>query len=315
MDYKSIRKEMDIVLERLVDTKPGNPLTDHINKYPLPSSEMIISILWDILDIIFPGYYTTKEINDLNLKNFINSKINSIYEKLTVEIRKTIILGQQFENKCCEQCSDLCMNKNEDKAVQLTMMLINKLENIREMVAKDVLAAFAGDPAAGDYSEVILSYPSIFAVTVHRVAHILYQAGVRYIPRMMSEYSHMRTGIDIHPGATIGENFFIDHGTGVVIGETCEIGNNVKLYQGVTLGALSFPRDNQGAIIKGKKRHPKIEDNVTIYAGATILGGDTVIGAGSTIGGNCWIISSLPPNSRVSVDFSQWNSVSSRNKN
>jgi serine O-acetyltransferase len=124
----------------------------------------------------------------------------------------------------------------------------------------------------------------------------------------------MRTGIDIHPGATIGENFFIDHGTGVVIGETCEIGNNVKLYQGVTLGALSFPRDEQGSIIKGKKRHPKIEDNVTIYAGATILGGDTVIGAGSTIGGNCWIISSLPPNSRVSVDFSQWNSVSSRKK-
>ena len=175
MDYKSIRKEMDVVLDKLVDTKPGNPLTDHINKYPLPSSEMIISILWDILDIIFPGYYTTKEINDLNLKNFINSKINSIYEKLTVEIRKTIILGQQFANKCCEQCSDQCMNKNDDKAIELTMMLINKLENIREMVAKDVLAAFAGDPAAQDYSEVILSYPSIFAVTVHRVAHILYK--------------------------------------------------------------------------------------------------------------------------------------------
>lgn len=305
-DYNEIKRRFQKISDQLTTIDPDNPLTDHINKYPLPSKKIIISILSDILDIIFPGYYTNKEINDLNIKNFIENKIDAIYEKLSAQIKKTFML-EQFNTDFCEICSS-----SEDKSVEITLNLMEQLGDIQRLVAKDVKAAFDGDPAAKNYSEVILSYPSVFAITVHRIAHILYQAGVSYIPRIMSEYSHQKTGIDIHPGATIGEYFFIDHGTGVVIGETCEIGDNVKLYQGVTLGALSFPKDDKGSIIKGKKRHPKIEDNVTIYAGATILGGNTVIGSNSVIGGNTWIVSSLPPNSRVSVDFSQWNSVSSK---
>lgn len=165
----------------------------------------------------------------------------------------------------------------------------------------DVKSAYDGDPAAKSFNEIVFSYPGIFAITVHRIAHLLYEKNVPLIPRMMSEYSHSLTGIDIHPGAKIGDNFFIDHGTGVVIGETCIIGNNVKIYQGVTLGALSFPKDEKGKLLKGLQRHPKIEDNVTIYSGATILGGKTVIGKNSIIGGNVWIVSSIPRNSKVTL--------------
>jgi len=170
---------------------------------------------------------------------------------------------------------------------------------LRRMLAKDVQAAYDGDPAAGCIDEIILSYPAVYAITAYRAAHELHQMGVPLLPRMLTELVHSRTGIDIHPGAQIGESFFIDHGTGVVIGETTIIGNNVKLYQGVTLGALSFPKDEKGRLIRGHKRHPTIEDNVVIYSGATILGGDTVIGERSIIGGNVWLTESVPPGSRV----------------
>ena len=174
------------------------------------------------------------------------------------------------------------------------------LPEVRRLVSTDVDAAYEGDPAATSRMEVVMAYPGLYAVTIHRLAHILYRLGVPIIPRIMSELAHSRTGIDIHPGATIGERFFIDHGTGVVIGETTVIGRNVKLYQGVTLGALSFDKDPvTGALVKGVKRHPNVEDNVVIYAGATILGGDTTIGHDSEIGGNVWLKDSVPPNSRV----------------
>jgi serine O-acetyltransferase len=163
----------------------------------------------------------------------------------------------------------------------------------------DIQAAYDGDPAARSMMEVVMSYPGLFAIVVHRVAHVLYRANIPLIPRIMSEYAHSRTGIDIHPGAKIGPGFFIDHGTGVVIGETCEIGKNVKLYQGVTLGALSFEKDADGRLVKGTKRHPNVEDNVVIYAGATILGGKTTIGANSVIGGNVWLTRSVPPETKV----------------
>ncbi len=306
LNYTQLKRRFQEISEQLTAIEPDNPLMNHINKYPLPSQEEIIAILEDILDVIFPGYYTNKEINEFNIKSFVDMRLNRIYEKLSIEIKKTLLL-EHYSQKLCDFCSSC-----EDEAQTITLKLLEQLDNVRQLVAKDVKAAFDGDPAAKNYSEVILSYPSIFAVTIHRIANVLYKLGVSYIPRIMSEYSHRQTGIDIHPGATIGEYFFIDHGTGVVIGETCEIGNNVKLYQGVTLGALSFPRDEDGNIIKGKKRHPKIEDNVTIYAGATILGGDTVIGECSVVGGNTWIVSSLPRCSRVSVDFSQLNSVSKK---
>jgi serine O-acetyltransferase len=177
---------------------------------------------------------------------------------------------------------------------------VSRLPEVRRLIDTDVQAAYEGDPAATSRMEVVMAYPGLYAVTVHRLAHELYKLKVPVIPRVMSELAHSRTGIDIHPGAVIGERFFIDHGTGVVIGETTVIGNNVKIYQGVTLGALSFPKDEKtGMLRKGHKRHPNVEDNVVIYAGATILGGDTVIGHDSEIGGNVWLMESIPPNSRV----------------
>ena len=191
----------------------------------------------------------------------------------------------------------LCPGRN---AAEIVADFVKTLPAVKKLVESDVEAAYEGDPAAMSRMEVVMAYPGLYAVTVHRLAHELYKLKVPVIPRIMSELAHSKTGIDIHPGATIGERFFIDHGTGVVIGETCVIGRNVKLYQGVTLGAKSFAKDpDTGALVKGIKRHPNVEDNVVIYAGATILGGDTTIGHDSEIGGSVWLISSVPPNSRV----------------
>jgi len=184
----------------------------------------------------------------------------------------------------------------------VTIHFLQKLPELRAVAAEDVQAAYDGDPAAKSFAEIILSYPSIKAVTVQRMAHELYNMGVPLLPRIMTEYAHRETGIDIHPGARIGRSFFIDHGTGVVIGETTEIGDRVKLYQGVTLGALSFSMDAEGKMVRGTKRHPTIEDDVTIYAEATILGGETVIGKGSVIGGNVWLTNSVPPGSKVVIE-------------
>ncbi len=188
----------------------------------------------------------------------------------------------------------------DEDAPALAAKFAGQLPEIRRLIDTDVAAAYEGDPAATSPMEVVMAYPGLYAITVHRLAHVLYSMKVPIIPRVMSELAHSKTGIDIHPGATIGERFFIDHGTGVVIGETTVIGRNVKIYQGVTLGALSFPKDEStGMLMKGHKRHPNVEDNVVIYAGATILGGDTTIGHDSEIGGNVWLMDSIPPFSRV----------------
>jgi serine O-acetyltransferase len=186
-------------------------------------------------------------------------------------------------------------------AREVTDRFLESLPRVRSLLAEDVEAAYEGDPAATGYAEILVSYPSLHAVTIHRLAHELHRLGVPLLPRIMSEHAHCCYGIDIHPGARIGRHFFIDHGTGVVIGGTTVIGDRVKLYQSVTLGALSFPRDPDGRMIRGRKRHPTIEDDVTIYAGATILGGDTVIGRGSVIGGNVWLTESVPPDTRVQI--------------
>lgn len=190
----------------------------------------------------------------------------------------------------------LCADRDADKIVKDFM---TELPEVKRLVATDVDAAYEGDPAARSRMEVVMAYPGLYAVTVHRLAHVLYKLDVPVLPRIMSELAHSKTGIDIHPGATIGERFFIDHGTGVVIGETTVIGRNVRLYQGVTLGGLSFEKDSSGVLVKGLKRHPNIEDNVVIYANATILGGETTVGHDSEIGGSVWLIESVPPNSRV----------------
>jgi serine O-acetyltransferase len=253
----------------------------------------------DVLDklvgILLPGCHRQAPAPESRLKRSLEAELKAValalkeQVKLAFQYQCTVDHGPQ-----CRQCGD-CDRKAED-AVSFVMRSLPDVQRVLEL---DIQAAYEGDPAARSAMEVVMSYPGLYAVIVHRLAHLLYDKAVPLIPRIMSEHAHSFTGIDIHPGARIGEGFFIDHGTGVVIGETTAIGKHVKLYQGVTLGALSFEKDEQGRLVKGIKRHPDVEDHVVIYAGATILGGKTVIGANSEIGGNVWLTHSVPPGSRV----------------
>lgn len=254
----------------------------------------VIEVLHQLITILFPGCHRRQEFSsEHDISTFLRESLRKTASTLQEQVR----LAYEFQCKkddCHEDC-DACA----EKADRVVTTLIEDLPSLLKVLQKDVQAAYEGDPAARSTMEVVMSYPGVFAVTVHRLAHRLQQEAVPLIPRIMSEHAHSRTGIDIHPGATIGEGFFIDHGTGVVIGETCVIGRNVKIYQGVTLGAFSFVKDDQGRLVKGVKRHPDVEDDVVIYAGATILGGSTVIGQGSVIGANVWLTHSVPPRSKV----------------
>jgi len=256
--------------------------------------ESINRILHYLRSALFPGVYEKYPIDESRVNILIGNNIRSAALELNDLIEKALVNRCNYADKEQRDCT-VCM----DKASEITIELIKRLPKIREILQTDIQAAYLGDPAALTTEEILLSYPSITAISIHRIAHVLYELEVPMIPRIMSEYAHANTGIDIHPGAKIGDRFFIDHGTGVVVGETCTIGNNVKLYQGVTLGAKSFSLDADGNPIKGIKRHPDIQDNVIIYAGATILGGDVVIGHDSIIGGNVWLTHSVPPYSRV----------------
>ncbi|OHD23719.1 MAG: serine acetyltransferase [Spirochaetes bacterium GWD1_27_9] len=308
INTERIEKRINSVISNITHSFMEGYSVDHISKYPIPSKDKIIEIINDIIDILFPGYFTNFEINNFNLQYYLGNKINKVFETLSSEIAKSYRHEHFLQNNSCELC-DECIDQCIENGVEATLFLLESIPEIRRQLSLDVKAAFDGDPAAKSYNEIVFSYPGAFAITIHRVAHILYNKNIPLIPRIMSEYAHSLSGIDIHPGAKIGESFFIDHGTGIVIGETCDIGNNVKMYQGVTLGALSFPKDEKGNIIKGKKRHPTIEDNVTIYAGATILGGDTVIGKNTVVGGNVWIVSTIPPNSKVLMPEAQTKAV------
>ncbi len=265
---------------------------NHIEGFNLPSQKEIASILKDLKEIIFPGFTEQKVISLENAQYFIGDIVSRVYLELAKQIARS--LRYQCEMEKCKECNIY------GKADKATESLIKKLPQIRKAISKDVAAAYEGDPAAKSFDEIILSYPGIYAITVHRISHELYSANIPLIPRMMSEQAHMDTGIDIHPGAKLGESFFIDHGVGVVIGETAIIKNNVKVYQNVTLGALSFPKDKKGKIIKGEKRHPTLGNNVTVYAGATILG-DVTIGQNSTIGGNVWLTENVPANTTLTI--------------
>jgi len=242
----------------------------------LPDREVVYSILEDLHKISFPGYFGTEKY--LSKEAFTEGILISLYDKMRAQMR--IALG------------------NKEKAENLTAEFMKAIPKVQELLSKDVEAQLAGDPAANSKSEVILAYPGLYAIFVYRYAHILYELQVPLLPRIMSEYAHGKTGIDINPGATIGEYFFIDHGTGIVIGETAIIGNGVKIYQGVTIGALST---RKGQALSGVKRHPTIEDNVIIYANATILGGDTVVGQNATVAGNTFVTESIPADSKVSA--------------
>lgn len=284
------------LVREIVESYDHTSKINHLKGATLPDRASVIRIIEIMTGILYPGYFGGKGIDRTTAEFHIGTEVEALHRLLFEQIAKSI----EHECKRMQRECAFC----EDQAEEVVIAFISRIPVIREMLALDVEAAYDGDPAAKSIDEIVFSYPGVFAVTVYRMAHELHRLGVPLVPRIMSEYAHTVTGVDIHPGAKIGRSFFIDHATGVVIGETTEIGNNVKLYQGVTLGAMSFPKDEKGQLLRGVKRHPTIEDNVTIYSGATILGGETVVGEGSVVGGNVWLTHSVPPNSRVIFESS-----------
>jgi serine O-acetyltransferase len=294
--YEHLKKRdqvRDITRELIQTFDALQPKLEHLATPPLPDKGSIIKILDDLLEVIYPGYFGRKYVENSNVEYYVGDLLDSIYARLTQEIYRSIRPRCENSSDACDHCQTI--------AEEQSLLFLQKLVGLRRRLSDDVQAAYDGDPAAKSIDEVIVAYPAIFAITIYRLAHELNVQSIPLLPRIMTEHAHSITGIDIHPGAVIGSGFFIDHGTGVVIGETTIIGNRVKLYQGVTLGALSFAMDEEGRMVRGKKRHPTIEDDVVIYAGATILGGSTVIGRGSVIGGNVWLTRSVPPYTRVII--------------
>jgi len=286
------RDELPAIVNELVASCSKGGCFDHVSAEPIPYRESIIDILRRLALILYPGYFIRTRLDSTNLEYYLGQQIVGLYEVLSEQIILAIRHDCIRQNLSCVHCEPL--------GQKLAVEFLQKLPQLREMLAKDIRAALDGDPAAKSYDEIIFSYPGIWAITVYRIAHELYHQKIPLMPRIMTEYAHGRTGIDIHPGAHIGVSFFIDHGTGVVIGETCTIGNQVRIYQGVTLGALSLSKA-ECKRLRSKKRHPSIEDDVIIYANATILGGNTVVGARSVIGGNVWLTHSVPPDTEVFI--------------
>jgi serine O-acetyltransferase len=258
----------------------------------------VMSIVQEVRELLFPGVHGKRRLQSISADVECVASLSRIQSRLRIEISRALAHSRQVQLKL-HNGTDSTAPSN---AASLTDQFLSRLPGLQKMLGSDIDAAFDGDPAAKTRDEIILCYPGIEAITIYRLAHELLVLGVPYLPRIMTEWAHRETGIDIHPGAKIGPAFFIDHGTGVVIGETCEIGRGVTLYQGVTLGAWSFPRDEDGNLIRGAKRHPTLEDNVTVYSNATILGGTTVIGAGSQIGSTVTLSRSVPPNTIVTIE-------------
>lgn len=278
--------------EELVGINARHLLTDNISGFGMKGR--VIELLSELKTALFPSLYERELVNADYLSAKVMDKLNNAAMLLNAMIRDVLINKCELEKK--QNCGGRECFAHAD---EITAQFMERVLQVRKMLTLDIAAAYEGDPAAKNVEEILLSYPSVEAVSIYRLAHELFLLEVPLIPRIMTEYAHQLTGIDIHPGASIGSSFFIDHGTGVVIGETCVIGNRVKLYQGVTLGAKSFEVDEQGNPVKGVKRHPNIEDSVVIYAGATILGGDVTIGHDSVIGGNVWLVHSVPPYTTV----------------
>lgn len=256
---------------------------NHLDGVNLPSQESVNQLAADCMHLLFPGYFEEPALTERELPALVDRLLGQIDRRLLAEIEKCLRFAR--------------FPAPAETARELTTAFLAQIPELRRIIKTDVDAAYAGDPAARSVEEIILAYPCVLAISLQRLAHVLYQLRVPLLPRMITEFAHERTGCDIHPGATLGSHFFIDHGTGVVIGETATVGAHVKLYQGVTLGAKSFEVDNEGRPIKGVKRHPDIGDHVTIYAHATILGGDTRVGAHSIIGSNVWLMKSIPDDS------------------
>jgi len=295
-----LKEQLPELTDRLVASYHEIGTINHLGHCPLPSYDAVIEIAQDLKEVIFPGYQKRQNLHLGNVTYHIGDLIDGLHDKLTQQIARAARHEHDLKHRveCGGQGKIDFEAIGQEKAIQF----LETLPQLRRIIASDTQAAFDGDPAAKSVDEIIFCYPGLEAVTVYRLAHELRVIGVPFIPRMLTEWAHGQTGIDIHPGAKIGSSFFIDHGTGVVIGETCEIAANVKLYQGVTLGALSFPKDSEGNMIRGQKRHPTIEENVVIYANATILGGDTVVGRNSVIGASVSLNKSVPPNTMVTID-------------
>jgi serine O-acetyltransferase len=289
-----LKEELPAITEQLVDTYTECSRMNHLAHEPLPSRDGIADIVSDLFEVLYPGYGRRQNLHLGNIGYYVGSLVDALHDKLTNQIARAL------RHELCHEAPHVdCEKIAQPKAVEL----LRRLPEVRKVLEEDVDAAFRGDPAARSHHEIIFCYPGLEAITTFRVAHELHGLGVPFIPRMMTELAHSKTGIDIHPGAHIGPGFFIDHGTGVVIGETTEIGIGVKLYQGVTLGALSFTKDDEGGLVKGSyKRHPTLEDGVVVYANATILGGQTTIGARAVIGSNVWLTESVPPDTTVVLE-------------
>jgi serine O-acetyltransferase len=285
-----LREALPGAVDALVRSCRSADLFSHVGPEPIPSREAGIELIERTRRLLFPGYFTGSRLDDLNLPYVVGQEATALFELLARQITLAIRHDCLRYSRPCTQC--------EERGHQEALAFLQGLPQLRQTLATDVRAAYEGDPAAKSADEIIFCYPGLYAITVHRIAHQLRRQGVAVLPRIMAEHAHSVTGIDIHPGAEIGEWFFIDHGTGVVVGETAAIGTRVRIYQGVTLGALSLRADKVEAL-RTQKRHPTIEDDVIIYAGATILGGETVIGARSVIGGNVWITESVPPDTEV----------------
>jgi serine O-acetyltransferase len=285
-----IRDQLPAIISEVVASSLDPDLFAHVDAELIPSTELTVDIAQRARRLLFPGYFNRQVLDANQLEYAIGVEVTRLFETLSAAIALSIRHDCQRYQLVCTHCQE----RGQREAVRF----LEHLAEIRTILTTDVQAAYDGDPAAKTIDEVIISYPGVLAITIHRIAHQLWLQEIPLLPRMMSEHGHSISGIDIHPGATIGESFFIDHGTGVVIGETTKIGKRVRIYQGVTLGALSLPKEEVEQL-RHKKRHPTIEDDVTIYAGATILGGETVIGAGSVIGGSVWITSSVPSGTKV----------------
>lgn len=285
--------------DRIVASYRQDPQTCHIGRGYMPSRDEIARVIDMLFEVSFPGYFGRQNLSQQNVHFHVGEMLPRLAQMLYLQVFLSLchqneVTGNYDPNGPTDQAAPF-----DARARELTSRFLERIPDVRGKLALDVRAAHEGDPASANVDEVIFSYPGVIAITVYRYAHELYKMDVPIIPRTMAEWAHMRTGIDINPGARIGRSFFIDHGTGVVIGETTDIGDNVKVYQSVTLGALSFLKDERGSMIRGYKRHPTVGDGVTIYANATILGGNTMLGEGSTVGGSTFITSSIPPGCTV----------------
>ena len=285
-----MRDQLPPIISKMVTSCLDPDLFAHVDAELIPSTELTVEIVQRARRLLFPGYFNRQVLDANQLEYAVGVEVTRLFETVSEAIALSIRHDCQRYQLVCTHC--------QERGQREAVTFLEQLPQIRRILTTDVQAAYDGDPAAKTIDEVIISYPGVLATTIHRIAHQLWLQEVPLLPRMISEHAHSITGIDIHPGAKIGESFFIDHGTGVVVGETSKIGKRVRIYQGVTLGALSLPK-KEVEQLRHKKRHPTIEDDVTIYAGATILGGETVIGAGSVIGGSVWITSSVPPGTKV----------------